>query len=278
MVGYQNKKKNKYKTVIFISACCLAFFIIGIALFVYKDNKYLSVVKEKINIVTNKIGINISTFQGAKEDLLKSKKEILSEKEQLEKEVQSLKEQLLAYEELKENYNLLLEFSNIVKRYPEYEFINATILYRNITLYNYELILNVGSNDGILKDQTVISEDGFVGVVKTVENNKCVVKTMLDNDLRVSVKINGINDIASFSSLREKLTYKIRISDIPYDEDIQENTVVRTSGLGIYIGEIPIGKISKVYSDNNSITKKADVEPFVDVRKIKYVSVIKESK
>ena len=110
-----------------------------------------------------------------------------------------------------------------------FTFIPAKILNNSIhKVYNY-LTLDIGSDDGIEPDMGVVSPFGVVGVVKSVTPDFSRVISVLNNQLRVSVKLAKSGYFGSMNwsggNYRE-----INITEIPSHAEIEVGDTLLTSG------------------------------------------------
>jgi len=223
---------------------------------------------EKIFVdLKNKITGNTSYFS-----TLENLKE---ENEKLKEENKKLEEGLRELEILKAEKNTLEEYSNLTKKYSTYETIPAYVINRDISNYSGTIILNVGSNDGVEKNMTVIADKGLVGNVVSVTENTAKVQVIVDPASTVSATISTSDDSIICKGTLENSKI-LRASYIPTDAELIIGDTIQTSGLGgIYPKGILIGTISEIVTTNNSTDRYAVIQTAVDFSKIYTVLVIK---
>ena len=88
--------------------------------------------------------------------------ELRKENEELQKENEELSANLREYEVLKAENELLKEKMNLTEKYAAYNTVSADVINKDISNYGSNLILNVGTEDGIKEKMTVISDQGLV--------------------------------------------------------------------------------------------------------------------
>ena len=215
----------------------------------------------------NKITGNTSYFS-----TLENLKE---ENEKLKEENKKLEEGLRELEILKAEKNTLEEYSNLTKKYSTYETIPAYVINRDVSNYSGTIILNVGSNDGVEKNMTVIADKGLVGNVVSVTENTAKVQVIVDPASTVSATISTSDDSIICKGTLENSKI-LRASYIPTNAELNIGDTIQTSGLGgIYPKGILIGTISEIVTTNNSTDRYAVIQTAVDFSKIYTVLVIK---
>ena len=197
------------------------------------------------------------------------------ENSQLKTENSDLKEQLREMEILKAENQTLQEDLNLTEKYSNYEAIPAYVINRDISNYSGNIILNVGKDDGIEENMTVIADKGLVGHVISVTSNTCKVQVIVDAASTVSATINTTDESIICKGTLEN-NQILRATYIPTGADLIIGDIIQTSGLGgIYPKGILIGTITDIVTTNNSIDRYAVIQTAVDFSKIYTVLVIK---
>ena len=150
--------------------------------------------------------------------------------------------------------------------------LGCSIVGRSIQNGQSRLVINRGSEDGIVVGVPVIVEDGlYVGKVLSVTGTQSVVSTVTDRDHATAVSLlNETRTIGLIKGLNGNLTV---LDFIPLDEQIDVDNLVVTSGLEEHIPSgLLVGYVNTVRPDQNGPFQEAVVEPIVDVRR--YASVV----
>ena len=197
-----------------------------------------------------------------------------SENEELQKRNSELEQSLRELESIKAENETLKEYLNLTEKYGEYETIPGYVINKDISNYSKTIVINIGSDDGVKENMTVIADEGLVGHVISVTNDTAKVQTIVDTASSVS---------AVMSSNDESIVCKGTLDDnsqlsamyIPTDANVVQGDSVETSGLGgIYPKGIHIGTISRVNNTQNMTDRYAIVDTAVDFDKIDTVLVI----
>ena len=100
--------------------------------------------------IKNKISGNTTYF--SKMD------ELEQENKELKKENEDLSKSLREYEVIKAENESLKEKMNLTEKYAAYSTVSADVINKDISNYGSNLVLNVGTDDGIKEKMTVISD------------------------------------------------------------------------------------------------------------------------
>ena len=198
------------------------------------------------------------------------------ENEELKYKNSQLETELRELEVIKAENTTLKEYMKMTEKYSEYETVPAYIINKDISNLSRNLVINVGSRDGISVNMTVISEAGLVGHIISVTENTSKVQTIIDSSSTVSGTISTSRDgILLRGMLEDKSTLKATF--IPAEATLVQGDSVETSGMGgIYEKGIHIGTIKDVVSTKNITNRYAVIETAVDFDKIETVLVIKK--
>lgn len=198
------------------------------------------------------------------------------ENEELKSRNNELEAALRELEIIKAENSTLKEYMKMTEKYPEYNTVPAYIINKDTSNLSNNLVINVGSRDGIEPSMTVISEAGLVGHVISVTETTAKVQTIIDSASTVSATVSTSRDgILLKGLLEDKKTLKATF--IPAESTLVQGDNVETSGMGgIYEKGIRIGTIKDIVSTKNITNRYAIVEAAVDFDKIETVLVIKK--
>ena len=268
---YKNKKSGMIGIIITIIILILVVILSNtdIQKISYLENILNSIVmpiQSGLTYLKNKIAGNESFFTDM--ETLKAENETLKQKNS------ELEQSLRELEIIQSENETLKEYVNLKDKYPEYETIPAYIINRDISNYTKTIIINVGEEDGIQPNMTVIADKGLVGYVLSTTKNTAKVQTIIDPATSVSSLISTSRDTIIVNGTLEN-NHTLRASYIPTDATLLENDNVETSGIGgIYPKGIHIGTIRQIVNTKNVIDRYAYIETAVDFEKLETVLVI----
>ena len=237
-------------------------FVEGIA------NKLVMPIQNGLTYLKNKLAKN-NTFFDDINNLKKENEDLKNENEELKKEVSELGI-------VKAENKTLREYANLSDEYTNYETVPAYIIDRDLSNFSETIVINVGTDEGVQKDMTVVASEGVVGHIISATNNTSKVQLIIDSASSVSAMMNISRDnIIVKGELGENK--KLKATYISADANIILNDEVETSGLGgIYPKGLKIGKLTEIIEAPNITEKYAIVEPAVDFAKLETVLVIKK--
>ena len=156
----------------------------------------------------------------------------------------------------------------------EYQFIAAKVIKctTNKTL-NY-ITLNKGALDGIKPDMGVVSDEGVVGIVKTVSTKFSVVIPIINPKIEISCKFKRSNYSGGLLWNGEDSRYA-NLNDIARHVELALGDTLITSGLTSTFPEgIPVGNIEDFKIKTSDAYYKIKVKLAVDFRTLSHVKVI----
>jgi|TARA_B100000029_G_scaffold119836_2_gene113207 rod shape-determining protein MreC len=172
----------------------------------------------------------------------------------------------------RENEQLLsmLDFKRQTKLYLK----PARVVNKGIQPNLLSIVIDAGQEDGIERNQPVLTSKGVVG--KTIETgaSASIVQLITDVNYRLSVRIlpSGATGI-----LRWLGDGKGQIREVQKNVDINIGDKVITSGFSdIYPAELPVGEVAGVYDERGSFQKVVNINLPNDMSAFQYVFVIIE--
>ena len=197
-----------------------------------------------------------------------------TENEKLKNRNSELEQSLRELESIKAENETLKEYLNLTEKYGEYETIPAYIINKDISNYSKTIIINVGSNDGIKENMTVIADEGLVGHVVSVTDTTAQVQTIIDTGSSVSSTMSSTDESIVCKGTLDSTT-ELKAMYIPTDYNIIQGDSIETSGLGgIYPKGVHIGTVKKVESTKNITDRYAVIETAVNFDILSTVLVI----
>ena len=229
-------------------------------------NKLVNPVQNGLIYIKNKLHRNSSFFSNIND--LKKENDTLKSKNN------DLEQRLREFEIVKTENNTLKQYLKLTEKYKDYKTTAADVIYRDISNYSKTIVINVGKNQGIKENMTVISTDGLVGFVISTSDNTSKIQTIIDSASSTSSILSSSRDsVICKGMLGENKSLKAIY--VPIDAKIASGDTIETSGLGgIYPKGIYIGKVARVVNTNNLSDRYAVIETAVDFNKLETILVI----
>ena len=156
----------------------------------------------------------------------------------------------------------------------EYQFISAKVINSSTNKVLNYITINKGAKDGIKMDMGVISDEGVVGIVKTVSNRFAVVIPILNPKIQINCKFKRNNYTGSLLWSGTDYRYS-SLMDIARHVELKKGDTLITSGLTSTFPEgIPVGKINEFDIKESDAYYKIEVKLAVNFRTLSHVKVI----
>lgn len=270
------KRLNNKLTVTII---VLSVTFLGLIIFTFKEpNK--NVVESGAGAALNpiqKVAYTVNTKIKDFVDLCLNFSTVKEENKNLKEENAKLKNELLQYSGLKEENDQLRKVLSFKDSRDNYDYIATNIIgYSGGNILD-GYIVDKGKDSGIEKGMVVIAPDGLVGQVTSVGSNWSIVKTILNEDVAVSVKVESTKENTGIlRGYRESADKSVaKVENLPMDSNIKPGDKIVTSGLGqIYPKDIMIGTVKSVEEDKVNVMKNAIIEPTVNFNKLEELFIV----
>lgn len=251
----------------------------------------LSSVKDGImNPIRNTIGYVLVPFQtgvnsvgfGIYENLREHRtlNEVEAENKKLNDKIDLLTEQNNRLTQDSGELQRLRALYELDQEYMQYEKIAARVIAKDSENWFQVFRIDKGSQDGIRVDQNVMANGGLIGIVTDVGLNYATVRSIIDDESRVSAMGIQTRDtciVAGDLTLYEQ--GRLRITDIKKDTSIQEGDRIVTSNISAkFMPGILIGYAVDVKEDDKRLMKDGYLIPAADFNDLSEVLVIKEVK
>ncbi|WP_042459188.1 rod shape-determining protein MreC [Neobacillus dielmonensis] len=154
----------------------------------------------------------------------------------------------------------------------------ATVIGRTPDRWHEMLIIDKGSLKGIKKNMAVVTANGLIGKVKSVNQFSSTVQLLsaMDPKNRISALIQSDTNVFGFVQGYDDKQKVLLVKGIPSGAKVEKGQTVITSGLGgVFPQGLLIGKVVDVKPDQYGLNQTALVKPGADFYDIENVLVIK---
>ncbi len=275
------RKKIKGKHI-FLGIIILLVIIMAIFSYTLKPdrklNKFESLIKDTI-LGTERIIFAPFKFVINKFDDYQELVEIRKKYQSLLPEVERIDSLNTENIELRKQLKAMQDELDISYTINDYEYLNATIISRNIISWYNTITIDKGSYNGIKPDMVVVNSKGLIGKVISTTTFTSDVRLLTSGDTinKISVTISDGN--TSVNGLIKNYNYNtkyLEVEGVSNTEQINTGEYVYTSGLGgIFPSGILIGKVKTIRTDEYDLAKIIDVLPTANFDDLNYVAVLK---
>ena len=264
------KKSGVAGIVITIILLIILVFISNLKLnkFSYIENAFSNLImpiQSGITFIKNKLSGNDNYFV--------TMDSLQKENEELKQKNTELEESLRQLEMIQAENSTLKEYLNLTKQYENYKTIPAYIINKDVSNYSSIFIINVGTDNGVSENMTVIAAEGLVGHVISVTKDTAKVQTLIDTSNVVSGTLeNSKDNVIARGTLNGN---ELKATYVSTDTVLTEGEKLHTSGMGgIYPKGIYIGSIKKINETKNITDRNFILESAVDFKNLETVLVI----
>ncbi len=156
-----------------------------------------------------------------------------------------------------------------------FKVVSARVIGRgSASTFSQTITLDAGSSSGIRNNMTVISENGLVGVVKSVTANSSIVLLMSDPTFRIGVRVARSQSVGVLSGQGTN-TYSLELLDPAGSLEIGDSLIsIGSDNNRPYIPGLPVGVVTNVDHTETLLTQSATVKSFSNLNDLGIVSVV----
>jgi rod shape-determining protein MreC len=191
----------------------------------------------------------------------------------LQAQVEALERENEELREIQGEYQLLLDIFNRVRQQPAFTRLTASVIGQDTSPSLRSIIIDKGTEDGVVVGMPVESARGLVGQVFRTTANSAQVVLITDNASSIPARLGSSRATGLLRGGGLGGSVSIDWIDLQYEITIGE--VVLTSGLG---GKFPqdmvIGRVIEVQRQEAELFQRALVQPAVDFEALEVVLVI----
>jgi rod shape-determining protein MreC len=143
--------------------------------------------------------------------------------------------------------------------------------------FSWTITIDVGADDGIQRDMTVLNGDGLVGRVTTVGPNTATVLLANDPDFTVGTRMEATDELGFASGQGDR---PLRVELLNGKADVKKGDRLVTFGSQAdkpFVPGVPVGVVSRVDPSGGDLTRTLYVTPYVSFTKLDIVGVVVEA-
>ncbi|MEU9268047.1 rod shape-determining protein MreC [Streptomyces sp. NBC_00080] len=143
--------------------------------------------------------------------------------------------------------------------------------------FSWTITIDVGANDGVKRDMTVLNGDGLVGRVTTVGPNTATVLLASDPDFTVGTRMEASDELGFASGQGDR---PLRVELLNGKAEVKKGDRLVTFGSQAdkpFVPGVPVGVVSRVDPSGGDLTRTLYVTPYVSFTKLDIVGVVVEA-
>jgi rod shape-determining protein MreC len=197
-----------------------------------------------------------------------------SQIEKLEAENANLKTKLLNRKNADGQLNQLKDILDLAGT-AGYKIVNAKVIsHGSSQSFSQTVIIDSGSNAGIKKNMTVLSQFGLAGVVKDVYPNSALIQLASDPAFKVGARIAGSQQIGILSG-RGNRSASLQLLDNSTTVKVGDVLLARGSIANRpFVPGVPLGYVSQVDNSAGAIAQTATIRYYTNFSTLGVVAVV----
>lgn len=191
---------------------------------------------------------------------------------ELEEQLARQQVELIQLREVASDYNRLTGLLAYTTNIDNQEFVTADVIAVDQSSIARSIIINRGTRDGVTVGMPVTTDLGLVGRIIKVSSNAAQVQLINDENSSVSSRLQTTR---AEGSIIGQASGVLRMTFIDLDENIVENDLVITSGLGgNFPPDIVIGQVTSIRQFEFELFQEAEVRSLVDFDTLEFVLIL----
>jgi rod shape-determining protein MreC len=156
----------------------------------------------------------------------------------------------------------------------DYKFRAAKITKNSYSSRNNIILINKGSNDGIVPDMGVITTNGIIGIIGNVAGSHATVISILNSITKINASLKNTDHFGTLTWNGENPNI-VQLEDIEKLAQFKENDTIITGGDStLFPKGIPIGTIKDFQLNTRKNLYNINVQLFNDMTSLEHVYVI----
>ncbi|WP_406008945.1 rod shape-determining protein MreC [Streptomyces sp. NBC_00637] len=143
--------------------------------------------------------------------------------------------------------------------------------------FSWTITIDVGANDGVKRDMTVLNGEGLVGRVTTVGPHTATVLLASDPDFTVGTRMEASDELGFASGQGDR---PLRVELLNGKAEVKKGDRLVTFGSQAdkpFVPGVPVGVVSRVDPSGGDLTRTLYVTPYVSFTKLDIVGVVVEA-
>ena len=141
--------------------------------------------------------------------------------------------------------------------------------------FSWTVTIDIGTQDGIERDMSVINADGLIGRISAVHRTTSTVVLIVDPSMSVGARIAGSEEVGILSGTGDQNSLEFQMLDPLANVEIGAALVTFGSKSGKpYAPGIPIGEVTEVRGTAGQLTRVATIKPFARMSALSVVGVV----
>jgi rod shape-determining protein MreC len=194
--------------------------------------------------------------------------------EKLEAENAKLKSELINRENADAQLEQLKDILDLAGT-AGYKIVNAKVISQGSSQsFSQTVTIDIGSNAGIKKNMTVLSQYGIAGVVKDVYPNSALIQLASDPSFRIGARIAGTQQIGILTG---RGTQSASLQLLDNSTNVKEGDILLSRGSIAnrpFVPGVPLGYVTSVDNSAGAIAQTATIHYYTNFSSLGVVAIV----
>ncbi|MBR3691344.1 MAG: rod shape-determining protein MreC [Clostridia bacterium] len=272
-----------FRNKLFITVLILTVFFSALSVAAVVSKNRSGPVTEVVSAMTNPVrraATAVSDFTRRLFSGISENDSLREENEKLRAEVAELEAELRELEHMEDENAAMRDLLGIVSEDQTYTLAMGEIIGRSGASWSRVFTADVGTSSGISVYDAVITAEGLVGYVSSVDLTSCRITTIIDTAMSCSAILSDCRQTGVCEGRYDlQKEGRLLLSLLPANAKPSVGETVQTSGLGgVFPKGLVIGEVVSTTMTEDGKSRTAIIEPKVDVDQISTVFFITDFK
>ncbi|MBR1599063.1 MAG: rod shape-determining protein MreC [Lachnospiraceae bacterium] len=210
----------------------------------------------------------------------REKKALIAENKELTEKLEEYSAKAKQYEQQQYELKRLEKLLDLQDKYSDYKTVGANVIATDSTNWFYTFIIDKGTESGVKVGCNILADGGLAGIVTEVGNGYSKVRSIIDDNSKISATISGSDSLCTISGdISSMKNGFIHVNYINKADVIDDGAEIITSHVSNkYLPGLLIGYVSDVAMDSNNLTQSGRCIPVVDFTNLHEVLIILDLK
>ena len=263
---------------LFLSVICLILLILSV---IFESS--FSVLKSVTGVLITPMQSGVNTVGSTIHKEVVDRKEmneLIAENKELSDKLEEYSAKSKLYEQQQYEIKRLESLLELQDKYSDYRTVAANVIATDSTNWFYTFIIDKGSEHGVSVGCNILADGGLAGIVTEVGNGYSKVRSIIDDNSKISACISGSDSLCTISGdVSSMKNGYIHVNNINKADEVDEGAEILTSHVSNkFLPGLLIGYVSDVTMDSNNLTQSANCIPVVDFTNLQEVLIILDLK
>lgn len=278
---YRKQVRRRRAILVLLVVACLMLISISIS---EAESGPLQSVQKGVSSVLNPIGEGASRALKPARDLVNWFDETLDargENDQLKADVADLRAELLDTQAAAEEAGYADELAKLLEEsgLQGYEPVDTKVVLHSFSAWYETITIDAGSDQGIGRNDAVVTADGLIGRVDEVSGGSAKVTLLTDDTSAVTARVVGKGPIGSVAAVVGD-PGRLDFGLIQGDAEVESGDDLVTAGIAesglesLYPGGLPIGRVDETIPAQQEQAQQVRIEPYANLDDLTEVTVL----